>query len=83
MEDWGKRLGDVAAVNAMLDRLVASRPCVEVRAGQNTLSRQCRKALPENDFSSRNNYCVLIRLLRWPASGDSRGDSHRTKRLIT
>ena len=32
VEDWGKLLGDVAAVSAMLDRLTASRSCAQVRS---------------------------------------------------
>jgi len=32
VEDWGKLLGDVAAVSAMLDRLLHSRSCAQVRS---------------------------------------------------
>ncbi|MEO8052925.1 MAG: ATP-binding protein [Acidobacteriota bacterium] len=32
VEDWGKLLGDVAAVSAMLESSAASRPCAQLRS---------------------------------------------------
>jgi len=34
VEDWGKLLGDAAAVTAMLDRLLHPRTCAQVRPAE-------------------------------------------------
>ena len=42
VDDWGKLLGDSAAVSAMLDRLAAPRSCAQVRSAQ--LAHQNRQS---------------------------------------